>query len=68
MLSSISLAGVSLMIGGQLLATPPATYKIERFVDETESVPAVDSTVSVSDTPAAPPPSEQHEVEVFEPF
>lgn len=68
LLSSISLAGVSFMIGGQLLATPPATYKIERFVDETEIVPQAESTVSVTDTPAAPVPSEQHEVEVFEPF
>jgi uncharacterized membrane protein len=64
-LATVSLVGVSVLIGGQLMATPPATFKIERFADvsETEEMAAPTATLSQSEIPG-----KSADIEIFEPF
>lgn len=66
-LSSISVLAVGVMITAQLMATPPETFKIERFA-ELEAPQPVAATASITEAPGAAPAAEQGEVEVFEPF
>jgi uncharacterized membrane protein len=65
-LSMLSIIGVSSLIGGQVFAKPPETFKIERFAE----VPAMEAApASTFDAPdATNKPEKTAEVEIFEPF
>jgi uncharacterized membrane protein len=61
-LSMLSVLAVSVLIGGQLMATPPESFKIERFAEEppTGGHGSSERNSAVLD--------QEHEVEVFEPY
>ena len=60
MLSGVSVLAVSVLIGGQLLATPPDTFKIERFDDQ--------PTTGGNASDEQHDPDQKRDVEIFEPF
>ncbi|MGD9858070.1 MAG: vitamin K epoxide reductase family protein [Planctomycetaceae bacterium] len=66
LLSGVSAAGVSLMIGAQLLATPPATYTIETHTPEQQPADRPLSPEFESEFEAPGQPTDAFEV--FEPF
>jgi uncharacterized membrane protein len=63
-LSVVSLLSVAFLVGGQVLATPPATYKIERFADNASPEQSVAEPAAAE----SKAPEKQDAVEVFEPF
>jgi uncharacterized membrane protein len=62
MLSGLSVLVVSVLIGGQLMAAPPESFKIERFAEESATAD------NASDEQNAAVFDQKRDVEVFEPF
>ncbi len=67
-LATLSILGVGLLIGGQLMIAPPPTYKIERFADEAVAPAEEELMETIPVAAGSTTSTASQNVEVFEPF